>query len=241
MPSVQIIKRSLVLAGVLAGTLAAATISGTITFEGKAPRLKKIKMSADPICQAAHKKTVRSEALVLGEGNTIGNVFVKIKSGLKKKKYPTPKEEAVLDQRGCQYSPHVLVVMAGQKIKILNPDGTLHNVHAMPKINKEFNMAMPKFKKKATKIFKKVEEKPFAVKCDVHPWMNSWVAVLSHPFFDVTGKDGKFEIKNVPAGTYTIEVWQEKLGVQTAEITVEKDDSKTVDFTMKKSKKAKKK
>jgi hypothetical protein len=121
-------------------------------------------------------------------------------------------------------------VMVGQPFKILNSDGLLHNVHALPKTNKEFNMAMPASRTEAIETFTKPEP-IFKIKCDVHPWMGAYVAVMGHPFFDVTEKDGKFTIKNVPAGTYEIEAWHEKLGTKTQSVTIGADETKSVDFT----------
>jgi len=211
--------------------LGAATISGTITYEGKVPPPKAIKMEADPVCLKQHTEPVYPKVLVLGEGNTMANVFVKVKSGLPEGvSYPVPKEPVILDQAGCQYKPHVFGIRARQSLKILNPDGTLHNVHAMPKINKAFNMAMPKYRKEAQKSFDKAESM-FAIQCDVHPWMGSWVSVMEHPFFDVSAQDGTFRIENLKAGTYEIEAWHEKLGSQVVSVTIGADDTKSVDFT----------
>ena len=212
---------------------ATATISGTVTFQGKVPKLGILKMDAEPVCAAKHKTPVRSEALVLGKGNTMGNIFIRIKSGLNGKKYPVPKETVVIDQNGCMYKPHVFGIRAGQTLKILNSDGILHNIHPLPKINKQFNLAMPKFKKSSRKKFMKVEETPFLIKCDVHPWMGAYAAVMGHPFFDVTGKDGIFKLTGLPPGTYEVEAWHEKLGTQTATVTVTGGESKTVNFTFK--------
>lgn len=212
---------------------AGATITGTVKFEGKVPRLGILKMEAEPACAAKHPTPVKSQALVLGEGNTMGNIFVKIKSGLKKKDYPVPTEPVVVDQNGCMYHPHVFGIRAGQTLKILNSDGILHNIHPLPKINAQFNLAMPKFKKVSKKKFTKVEEDPFLIKCDVHPWMGAYAAVMGHPFFNVTGKDGKFEISGLPAGTYEVEAWHEKLGTRTATVTVADGETKTIDFTFK--------
>jgi len=157
------------------GTAAsAATITGTIKYDGEVPKFKEIKMDADPVCLTHHTGPIYPQTLLLGEGQTLGNVFVYVKNGYEKKAYPPPAEAAVLDQKGCQYDPHVIGVMVGQTVRILNPDGTLHNVHSKSKINPEFNLAMPKFRTETTKIFDKAEFM-FPVKCDVHPWMGAWI------------------------------------------------------------------
>jgi len=212
------------------GTASAATITGTVKYDGKVPKLKPINMNADPVCAKKHTTPAQSEILVLGAGNTLANIFVHVKSGVPDKAYPTPTEPVVMDQRGCRYIPHVMGVMKGQPFKVLNSDGVLHNVHALPKVNKPFNMAMPAARKEAVKKFGK-EEAVFKIKCDVHPWMSAYVAVMTHPFFDVTAKDGKFTISDLPAGSYEIEVWQERLKTQTMKVTVADGETKTVDFT----------
>lgn len=218
------------LSQLLVTQLNAATITGTIKYEGEVPKFKEIKMDADPICLTHHSSAVYPETLVVGEGNTMANVFVYVKGGLAKKDYPTPVETAVLEQKGCTYIPHVLGVMVGQKLKITNPDGTLHNVHALCKVNQEFNLAMPKFRTETEKVFDK-EESMFPIKCDVHPWMGGYLSVMSHPFFSTTQLDGKFTISNLEAGTYEIEAWHEKLGTKTQSVTVGADETKSVDFT----------
>ena len=159
----------------------AASISGTIIYEGKAPKFKEIKMDADPICVMHNAEARFPQTLVLGENQTMGNVFIHVVKGLPKKTHETPTEPVVLTQKGCMYDPHVIALMVGQPLKILNPDGTLHNVHALSKINDEFNIAMPKFRKEMTKTFDK-EEFMFPIKCDVHPWMimYDWSADTPH-------------------------------------------------------------
>ena len=221
---------SLSLALVLTSPVFAATITGIVKYDGEAPKFKEIKMDADPICLTHHKEAVYPQKLVLGEGNTIGNVFVQVVNGLSKKDYPAPTQEVVVDQEGCMYDPHVIGVMKGQTLKILNPDGTLHNVHALAKINAEFNLAMPKFRTETTKVFDKAEFM-FPMKCDVHPWMEAWVTVVDHPFFNVTKADGKFSLDNLSAGTYDIEAWHEKLGKQKQTVTLAEGESKEINFT----------
>ena len=214
----------------LCGTAWAGTVAGTVVYEGKVPALKPIAMDAEPMCAAKHTDPVPNEMLVLGTGNTMANVLVRIKTGLPAgKSYPAPTKPVVMDQKGCQYKPHVMGIMVNQPFKIINTDGVLHNVHALPKVNTPFNMAMPPSRKEATETFGK-EEGMFVIKCDVHPWMQSYVAVFSHPFFAVTGADGKFTIANLPAGTYEVEAWHEKLGVQKSTVTVGASDTKSVAF-----------
>jgi len=209
---------------------AGGSIVGTVKYEGPVPHSKMVHMDADPVCYTINKGNVHSQAIVLGDNNTLGNVFVYIKSDLTKNDFPAPTQVAVINQAGCNYSPHVIGVMAGQKVKFLNPDGTMHNVHAMCQINPEFNASMPDFRKELQITFNKPEFM-FPIRCDVHPWMQAWMAVMSHPFFAVTSPDGKFEIKNVPAGTYEIEAWHEKLKSKTATVTVSDGSVLKIDFT----------
>ena len=209
--------------------LAAGSVTGTVKFDGDAPKFKEIKMDADPICVAQHKDAVFPQTLVLGAGNTMGNIFVYVKNA-PAGDYKAPTEPVVVDQKGCNYTPHIIGVMVGQPVKILNPDGTLHNVHALSKVNQEFNMAMPKFRTEVSKSFDKPEFM-FAMKCDVHPWMSAWISVMPTPFFAVTKEDGKFEINGLPDGTYTIEAWHEKLGTKTTTVTITGGAAQTADFT----------
>jgi plastocyanin len=210
--------------------VAASSITGTVTFAGKAPTLKPLTMDADPACAKKHSAPVLDERLALGSGYTVGNILVWVSKGLPAgKTWPAPKTPAVLDQNGCQYKPHVMALMVGQPYKILNSDGVVHNVHALPKINKPFNRPMPAAVKEATVTFDKAESN-FPIKCDVHPWMQAFVGVFTHPFFSVTNADGKFTISGLDPGTYEITAWQERLGTQTATVTVGASDTKTQDF-----------
>lgn len=205
-----------------------ATISGTVSYIGQVPSLPPIAMDADPSCAEKHDGPVQAEALVLGEGNTLANVFVQVKDSFAQGDYQVPSTPVVIDQEGCLYKPHVVGVMAGQPLQFLNSDGILHNVHGTPKNNREFNLGMPgSLHQKSVTLNEPEEYVP--VKCDVHPWMSAFVGVMTHPYFEVTEEDGQFEI-TVPAGTYTIEAWHEKLGTQTQEVTVAAGETATVDF-----------
>jgi plastocyanin len=214
---------------VAASAAQAGTISGTASYDGKVPALKPLSVAAEPICAKQHD-SVPNEMLVLGAGNTMANVLVRVVSGLPAgKAYPAPTTPVTMDQHGCQYKPHVMGIMVGQPFKVLNSDGILHNVHALSKVNATFNMAMPPTRKEASATFGK-EEGMFVIKCDVHPWMQSYMGVFSHPFFAVTGPDGKYTIPNLPAGTYEIEAWHEKLGTQKSKVTVGASDTQTAAF-----------
>jgi plastocyanin len=210
--------------------LAASTITGTITYDGKVPTLRPLSMDADPACAKKHTGPVANEMLALGSGNTMGNIMVWVSKGLPAgKTWPAPKTPVVLDQKGCQYKPHVMGIMVGQPYRILNSDGVLHNIHTLPKVNPAFNKGMPATLKETSTTFAKPEA-VFHIKCDVHPWMSAYVAVYTHPFFSVTGTDGKFTIAGLDPGTYEITAWHEKLGTQTASVTVSGSDTKTQNF-----------
>ena len=210
--------------------VAASTITGTVTFDGKAPALKPLAMDADPACAKKHSKPVPSEMLVLGSGNTMGNIMVWVSKGLPAgKTWPAPKTPVALDQKGCQYMPHVQGIMVGQAYRILNSDGILHNVHSLPKVNPHSTGRCRRRIKETTTTFAKPEA-IFQIKCDVHPWMSAYIGVFTHPFFSVTGTDGKFTISGLDPGTYEITAWHERLGTQTASVTVGANDTKTQNF-----------
>jgi plastocyanin len=209
---------------------APSSITGTVTFDGKAPTLRPIAMDAEPVCAKKHSGPVPNEALVLGNGNAMGNILVWVSKGLPSgKTWPAPKTPVVLDQNGCMYKPHVMGIMVGQTYKILNSDGVLHNIHTLPQINPSFNKGMPPTLKEATTVFNKPEG-VFHIKCDVHPWMSAYIAVFTNPFFSTTGTDGKFTISGLDPGTYEISAWHEKLGTQTASVTVGASETKTQNF-----------
>jgi plastocyanin len=215
-----------------AGPTGTATVAGTVSYDGAVPTLKPVSMSADPTCAAKHSGPVPSDVLELGSNKELGNVFVYVKEGLPDGQWPAPTTAAVIDQNGCMYKPHVIGVMVGQPLQFKNSDGLLHNVHALPKVNQEFNIAMPAERTTADHQFDQAEG-IFQVKCDVHPWMTSYVGVMKSPFFAVTGADGKFTIPNLPAGTYTVEAWHERLGTQDQQVTVADNGTATVSFVMK--------
>jgi plastocyanin len=204
-----------------------ATISGKVKFDGAAPKAAKIDMSQDPGC----KGTNEAENVVVSGGD-LANVFVYVKDGLGSRTFDVPTAPVVLEQKGCQYHPHVLGVMAGQTVQIKNSDQTTHNIHPTPKDNREWNESQPPSSPAIEKNFAR-EEIMLPVKCNQHPWMKMYINVVKTPFYAVTDKDGKYEIKGLPPGDYTIAFVQEKLGEQDQKVTVAAKESKTVDQSFK--------
>jgi plastocyanin len=206
----------------------AGGIAGVVKLDGKAPAPQPINMDSDPYCTRQPPNT--TEALVVGDGSGLQNVFVYVKDGLGNRVFPVPSTAVVLDQKGCRYTPHVLGIQVGQSLEILSSDNTLHNVHAMPQQNREFNKAHQLAGIKHTHVFS-TKEVMVPFKCDVHKWMNAYVGVVDHPFHAVTAGNGRFELKGLPPGTYTIEAWHEKFGTKTASVTIGAKESKDVAFS----------
>ena len=209
----------------------AGSVTGKITYDDAVPKLRPVRMDADPACASKHSGPVASDLLVLGDGNGLANVFVQIKNA-PAGDHSAPSDSVVIDQKGCMYIPHVAGVMVGQDLKFRNSDGILHNVHGLPDANREFNIGMPPTLKEKNTSFSKPEP-VFPVKCDVHPWMKSYVAVMTHPFFAVSDGNGGFTIDGLADGTYEVVAWHEKLGTQTGSATVS-GGSATVNFSFKK-------
>lgn len=209
-----------------------ATLNGKVTLDGPAPKQSAIQMSADPVCAKLHPTAATTQFVVAGPDGSLQYVFVYVKEGLAGRKFPAPTEPASINQQGCVYTPHVFGMMAGQPLEILNSDATLHNIHAMPKVNDQFNIGQPVKDMKTTKTFK-VPEVMVPIKCDVHKWMAAYVGVLDHPFFSITGEGGSYEIKGLPPGDYTIEAWHEKYGTQTQKVTLGASETKEANFTFK--------
>jgi plastocyanin len=218
-------------AGAAAPAKGAATVTGKVNFEGTAPQMAQIKMDADAFCKGEHKEPVYEQEVVVNPNKTLQWVLVYVKEGVTGN-YPPPTEAITLDQHGCQYHPHIFGIQVGQPLRILNSDGTLHNIHALPKKNAEFNIGQPF---KGMETIKKFDtaETPVRFKCDVHKWMGAYTGVFNHPFFAVTNDQGVFEIKNLPPGNYVIEAWHEKYGPQTQNVTITGNETKTVDFNFK--------
>jgi plastocyanin len=209
----------------------AGTLTGRVLFDGPAPMNPPIKMTADPACLKANPDGATFETFLVKDGG-LDNVFVYVKDGLGNYYFEVPTESVKLDQHGCRYSPHVFGIRVGQPLEIVNSDPTLHNVHSMAQSNQEFNFPQQIQGMKNQKTFT-AKEVMVPFKCDVHGWMSAHAGVLDHPYFAVTTNGGHFELKNLPAGTYTIEAWHERLGTQSQKVTIGEKETKDVSLTYK--------
>lgn len=200
-------------------------VTGTIAFAGVAPAPKKLDTSNDGACGEALANDV-----LVADGK-LQNVLVYVKSGLPADaNFEVPTTEVELDQKGCLYVPRVLGIQAGQALKVINSDQTNHNVHPVPKVNREWNESQLKGQAPIIKKFAKPEVM-IPVKCNMHSWMLAHIAVLSHPFFAVSGANGSFSIKGLPPGEYELEAWHEKFGAKTMKVTVAAKADAKADFS----------
>lgn len=218
------------MAGRTPDTTNGATLTGKVSYTGKPPVVRDIDMSANPACQKAHPTPVPSEEIVVNGNGTLANTFVWVKAGVPEGKWAIPQATAVIDQKGCIYTPHVSGVVTGQPIEFRNSDDTNHNIHPLPRENAEWNESQPPKGEPKRKSFDR-EEVMVPVKCNIHPWMRAWVGVVRHPFFAVTHDDGTFSIAGLPPGSYTVEAWHERLGRKEIQLTVAANDRKSVDFS----------
>ncbi len=219
----------------LAGCLATAgDITGTITLKGTPPKEKDITpLKDDPTCGKLHTEMPTTHFYVVGSKGELADVVVSVQ-GISGKSTGASAAPAVLDQKGCEYTPQILAVQTGQKIVVKNSDPVLHNIHDLPNPdsgNPEKNMAQMPNGPDLTFTFDKPEDF-LKFKCDVHPWMFAWVSIFDHPYFAVSDKEGNFKISNVPAGKYTINAAHRKAGVVTQEVEVKEGAPAKVDLTL---------
>jgi plastocyanin len=208
----------------------AGTVTGKVTYTGTPARPKPIDMSDEPSCAKQHATPVTSETVVTGANNAVANVVVYISVGANDEG-KVPAQAVTYEQKGCQYIPHVLPLHTGQELRVVNGDQTSHNIHPAAKINREWNKSQPPG---APPIVEKYDKAEFiSVKCNVHPWMHGWLAVLNTSHYDVSKDDGTFKLPNLPPGKYTITAWQESYGTQTADVTISGNETKVVNFTFK--------
>ncbi len=209
------------------------TISGTVTFEGDAQKMKKLEITKDKaVCDATEKY---DESLVIGENNALKNTIVYLIDITQGKNFDKTAKPQI-DQKGCKFTPHVQIVPVGTRLTMLNSDKVNHNVHIFSKVNQPVNKQQTKNRKKMPLKSVKKAEGPVQVKCDIHGWMSAWLAYVPHPYFAVTDEIGKFTLENVPPGTYQLGYWHEACGSNSkspTSITVEAGGTVMQDFTLK--------
>ena len=213
----------------------AGSITGMIMLDGAPPAPKTISMNGVPPCAKQHTdKKATTEDVVPGDGGTLQNVVVYLKGDFSAYSFDVPQTPAVLDQGACQFHPHVLALMIDQPLQVITSDPTGHNVNVMAKINAAWNRTMAP-RSRQPHIFRALgtPEVAIPVKCNIHPWMKAYIAVLDTPYFAVTGKDGTFALQNVPAGTYTLTAWHEAFGSTEQNITIAPHENKTVTLAFK--------
>ena len=211
-------------------SLCAGTITGKVTYSGTPAKQRPINMSEEPACAKQHAAPITGESVVTGPNKGLANVVVYVSAGANDEGR-VPQQAVTLEQKGCQYVPHVVAVHTGQELKFINGDQVLHNVHPVANVNREWNRSQPPG---APPISEKYDTAEFIpVKCNVHPWMRGYVAVLKTSHFDITKSGGEFKLPDLPPGRYTITAWHEAYGTQTADVTVSGDETKDVNFVFK--------
>lgn len=205
------------------------SISGKISYTGTPPKMKPIDMSKEPSCAKQHATPVMTENVATGPGNALAWVVVYISAGDQASSGPA--QAARYDQKGCQYIPHVLPLQISQQLQIYNDDQTSHNIHPLAKVNSEWNKSQPPGSPPIDTKYDKAEFIP--VKCNIHPWMHGYFVVLNTSHYAVSGEDGSFSIKGLPAGKYTVTAWQEQYGQQTQDVTISGSETKTANFMFK--------
>jgi hypothetical protein len=208
----------------------AGTVSGKVTYTGTPERQRPIDMGKEPFCVKQHAKPVTYESVVTGANNALENVVVYVSSGAPDEGQ-VPSQAVTFEQKGCQYLPHVVVMHTNQELKVTNDDQATHNIHPLAKANREWNKSQAPG---AAPIVEKFAREEFiSVKCNVHPWMHGYFAVLKTSHYDVSKGGGNFKLPNLPPGKYTLTAWHEEYGTQTADVTITGNETKNVNFTFK--------
>jgi len=208
---------------------AGGTVSGKVTYEGTPAKMKPIDMSKEPSCAKMYTTPLLVETVVTGSGNSLENVLVYVSAGVPDE--AAPSTAAVLTQKGCHYIPHLLAFQVNQELKIQNEDQTSHNIHPLPKLNREWNKSQPPGTPPISEKYDKAEI--FPVKCNVHPWMHGTFAVLKNSHYAVTGDGGAFSLANLLPGRYTITAYHESYGEQSQDVTISGSETKAVNFVFK--------
>jgi len=219
--SVVLVTSTMAMAGPSGGT-----IRGKVTYQGTPAKMKAIDMSKEPSCAKCYSTPPTSESVITGPGNTLAAVLVYVSAGLPDES--APPTAAVFKQKGCRYIPHVLPLQVNQELKITNEDQAIHNIHAIAKLNPEWNKSQMPGSPAISEKYAKAEMIP--VKCNIHPWMRGTFAVLKNSHYALSGESGAFTLAKLPPGKYTITAWQELYGEQSQEVTITGSETKTITF-----------
>jgi len=205
-------------------------IAGKVYFKGEAPRLRRIMMDKDPVCASLHPEGVLPEDGRVNANGTLPNAFVYISKGAENLSGTAPSEPVTLTQNECEYEPHVLGIMVGQPLRVVSNDPTTHNIHIMPKAGHDFDVTQQPGSPPVSDKFS-TPQIMVPVHCNIHNWMQAYIGVVTNPYYAVTGNEGTFQIKGVPAGSYTLSIWTATFGTQEREVTVRAGETASVDFT----------
>jgi len=200
------------------------TITGQVVYDGPVPKRKLLFRKSDPnakdpeICAAGD--LYADDLIIDPKTKGIANVFVyiyfrnakgmTIHPSLKKPK----KNEVVLDQKGCRFIPHAMIIRAGQTVVLKSQDACSHNTRSTAIKNEAFNISVPANDREGIRKNnqQQAEILPLPVECNIHPWMKAWWLTIDHPYATITDKHGKFKIEKLPAGTFEFRVWHERVG-----------------------------
>ena len=218
---------ALTFAAILTAAPGGGTVTGKITYTGTPAKPKPIDMAKEPSCAKQYTTPPMTENVVTGPGNTLEYVVVYISAGAPDES-SAPSTAVTFDQKGCHYTPHVLAFQVNQELKVTNSDQTSHNIHPLAKINREWNKSQPPGTPPISEKYDKPEF--ISVKCNIHPWMHGWFAVVKTSHYAVSDGSGEFKLPNLPPGKYTLTAWHESYGTQTQEVTISGNETKSANF-----------
>ncbi len=205
------------------------TVTGKVTYTGTPAKQKVIDMSKEPSCAKQHATPITTETVLTGPSDSLENVVIYISAGTPDE--GAPSQAARFEQKGCQYVPHLLAFQVNQPLEIVNDDQTSHNIHPLPRLNREWNRSQPPGSPAISEKYDKPEF--ILVKCNVHPWMRGYFAVMKNSHYTITGSDGGFKLPNLSPGKYTVSAWHESYGEQSQEVTISGSESQSVNFAFK--------
>jgi plastocyanin len=209
---------------------ASGEIAGKVYFHGEAPHLRRIMMDKDPVCASEHPEGVLPEDGRVNANGTLPNAFVYVSKGAENLSKSAWTEAVTLEQKDCEYGPHVLGIMVGQPLRVVTLDPTSHNIHIRATSGRDFDVTQQPGSSAVTTRFSRPQNM-VPVHCNIHPWMQAYIGVVTNPYYAVTGDEGSFQIKGVPTGSYTLSIWTATFGTQEREVTVRAGETASVDFT----------